>query len=89
MVIRCGDVLLDTKDSKLFFVMSESFMEDKGESVGYEILDGQSSKTYRVSGEWMRSQIETGRLKYQGLISPSPNFGFEMSKQVNKIYIKQ
>jgi len=89
MVIRCGDVLLDTKDSKLFFVMSESFVEAKGESVEYEILDGQSSKTYRVSGGWMRNQIEIGRLRYQGLISPSPNFGLEISKQTTKIYIKQ
>lgn len=89
MVIRCGDVLLDTKGNKLFFVMSESFIEDKGESIGYEILDGQSSKTYRVSGDWMRNQVEIGRLKYQGLISPSPNFGFEISKQATKIYIKQ
>jgi hypothetical protein len=89
MEVRTGDVLRDTSKNDLFFVMSETFKHHKEQSLSFEILNGTTNKTYNVSGDWMRTQVELRRLVYQGMISPSPNFGYEISKKGTKIYIKQ
>ncbi len=89
MEVRVADVLRDTKQGVLFFVMSELFKHHKEPSLSYEILNGSSNKRYNVSGDWMRTQVESKRLVYQGMISPSPNFGYEISQKGTKIYIKQ